>query len=88
MALAPVPVQVALPNRMRGRAIAILVFLTNTVAGGLGPFAVGLMADRLALGAKGLAIALATVGSSAALAGAVLYLLATRTAARERIKNS
>jgi MFS family permease len=88
MALAPVPVQVALPNRMRGRAIAILVFLTNTVAGGLGPFAVGLMADRLALGAKGLAIALATVGSSAALASAVLYLLATRTAARERIKNS
>ncbi|MGN6230346.1 MAG: MFS transporter [Trinickia sp.] len=80
MALAPVPVQVALPNRMRGRAIAILVFLTNTVAGGLGPFTVGLIADRLALGANGLAIALAAVGSSAALASAVLYFFATRIA--------
>ncbi|WP_240324430.1 MFS transporter [Trinickia diaoshuihuensis] len=78
MALAPVPVQVALPNRMRGRAIAILVFLTNTVAGGLGPLAVGAIADRLALGARGLAIGLATVGATAALASAVLYFAATR----------
>ena len=78
MALAPVPVQVALPNRMRGRAIAILVFLTNTVAGGLGPFAVGYFADRLQMGAHSLPIALAAVGSAAAAVSAVLYLIATR----------
>ena len=88
MALAPVPVQVALPNRMRGRAIAILVFLTNTVAGGLGPLVVGIVADRLALGAHGLAIALASVGGTAAVASALLYLAATRTASLSRLKNS
>lgn len=78
MALAPVPVQVALPNRMRGRALAILVFLTNTVAGGLGPFLVGFLADRFAMGADGLAMALAIVGTSAAAASAALYWLAAR----------
>lgn len=82
MALAPVPVQVALPNRMRGRAIAILVFLTNTVAGGLGPFAVGALADRFAAGASGLAWSLAAVGALAALASAGLYHVATRMARR------
>ena len=88
MALAPVPVQLALPNRMRGRAIAILVFLTNTVAGGLGPLAVGAIADRLALGARGLAIGLATVGGTAALASAVLYLAAMRLVKLNRLMNS
>ncbi|MGG1947830.1 MFS transporter [Trinickia sp. NRRL B-1857] len=88
MALAPVPVQLALPNRMRGRAIAILVFLTNTVAGGLGPLAVGAIADRLALGAHGLAIALATVGGMAAVASALLYLAATRSVKLSRLRNS
>jgi MFS family permease len=88
MALAPVPVQVALPNRMRGRAIAILVFLTNTVAGGLGPLAVGAIADRLALGARGLAIGLATVGATAAVASAVLYFAATRMVSGGRLRNS
>jgi MFS family permease len=88
MALAPVPVQLALPNRMRGRAIAILVFLTNTVAGGLGPLAVGAIADRLALGARGLAIGLATVGGTAALASAVLYLTAMQLVKPNRLVDS
>lgn len=88
MALAPVPVQVALPNRMRGRAIAILVFLTNTVAGGLGPFAVGWIAERLRLGAGGLPIALATVGSAAAVISAGLYLIATRMVRGNRARHA
>lgn len=84
MALAPVPVQLALANRMRGRAIAILVFLTNTIAGGLGPFAVGFVTDRLALGVGGLSISLAAVGGLAAAASAALYWAATRMAAPSR----
>ncbi len=40
MVLAPVPLQIAVPNRMRGRSIALLVFMTNAISGGIGPLAV------------------------------------------------
>jgi hypothetical protein len=72
MALAPVPLQIAVPNRMRGRSIALLVFMTNAISGGLGPLAVGYLNERL-----GGPQALAIVGGSAALASALLYALAT-----------
>jgi MFS family permease len=73
MALAPVPLQIAVPNRMRGRSIALLVFMTNAISGGVGPLAVGYLNERV-----GGAHALAIVGGSAALASALLYALATR----------
>jgi hypothetical protein len=73
MALAPVPVQIALPNRMRGRAIALLVFLTNAISGSLGPYLVGRINDVLANPLSGLSWALSGVGGLAALLSAVLY---------------
>ena len=79
MALAPVPLQIAVPNRMRGRSIALLVFMTNAISGGVGPLAVGYLNERL-----GGAQALALVGGSAALASALLYALATRRIASTR----
>jgi hypothetical protein len=78
MALAPLPIQIALPNRMRGRAIALLVFLTNIISGGLGPFSVGWLTERIADKSAGLSVALATVGTSAALASTLLYWIAAR----------
>jgi len=80
MALAPVPLQIAIPNRMRGRAVALLVFLTNAISGGLGPFAVGAINEWLGHPRAGLAIALAIVGTAAAAASALLYFIAARRA--------
>ncbi|KDP87828.1 MFS transporter [Cupriavidus sp. SK-3] len=80
MALAPVPLQIAIPNRMRGRAVALLVFLTNAISGGLGPFAVGSINEWLGHPKSGLAIALAVVGTTAATISAVLYFVAARRA--------
>jgi len=80
MALAPIPIQVAIPNRMRGRSIALLVFLTNIIGGGLGPFAVGFINQSLSQTALSLGIALALVGGTAATISAVLYFVAARRA--------
>lgn len=78
MALAPVPIQIAIPNRMRGRSIALLVFLTNAISGGLGPFAVGFINERLGGHSAGLGVALACVGGMAAAFSALLYAVAAR----------
>lgn len=80
-ALAPVPIQVAIPNRMRGRAIALLVFLTNAIAGSLGPLAVGASADwmmRVDPSLHGLGLSLAIVGTVSAAVSAALYIAAAR----------
>lgn len=78
MALAPVPLQIAIPNRMRGRAIALMVFLISAISGGLGPFAVGAINAWLDAPKSGLAIGLAMVGTSAAVVSALLYGIAVR----------
>ncbi|MGO4331778.1 MFS transporter [Cupriavidus sp. 2TAF22] len=80
MALAPVPLQITIPNRMRGRAVALLVFLTNAISGGLGPFAVGSINEWLGHPKSGLAIALSIVGTTAAAVSALLYFIAARRA--------
>jgi MFS family permease len=78
MALAPVPLQIAVPNRMRGRSLALLVFMTNAISGGVGPLAVGYLNEHLGDGHAGLGVALAIVGGVSALASALLYAIATR----------
>ncbi|EJN35059.1 sugar phosphate permease [Pseudomonas sp. GM78] len=80
MALAPIPVQVAIPNRMRGRSIALLVFLTNIVGGGIGPFAVGYLTQSMPGVENSLGIALSGVGVTAALLSTLLYFMAARRA--------
>lgn len=78
MGLAPVPLQIAMPNRMRGRSIALLVFLTNAISGGVGPLAVGYLNEHLGPGGDNLGTALAWVGGVAALLSAALYALSAR----------
>jgi len=78
MGLAPVPLQIAMPNRMRGRSLALLVFMTNAISGGVGPLSVGYLNERLGQTGSSLGMALAVVGGVSALASAVLYTIATR----------
>ncbi len=81
MGLAPVPLQIAVPNRMRGRSLALLVFMTNAISGGVGPLSVGYLNERLGQTGASLGIALALVGGVSALISAVLYAVATRRVA-------
>lgn len=62
--LMPIPLQVGVPNRMRGRVIGCFIFGVNVVGTGAGPLLVGAASDRLAVGpvdAHALSISLAVV---------------------------
>jgi MFS family permease len=76
MGLAPVPLQIAVPNRMRGRSLALLVFMTNAISGGVGPLAVGYLNEHLGRTANSLGVALAVTGGLSAVLGSVLYAMA------------
>jgi hypothetical protein len=78
MGLAPVPLQIAVPNRMRGRSLALLVFMTNAISGGVGPLAVGYLNEHVGHMSNSLGVALAVTGGLSALLGAALYLVAMR----------
>ncbi|CAH2910470.1 MAG: major facilitator superfamily MFS_1 [uncultured Paraburkholderia sp.] len=78
MGLAPVPLQIAMPNRMRGRLLALLVFMTNAISGGVGPLSVGYLNERLGHTGESLGLALALVGGISALVSAMLYTVAMR----------
>jgi MFS family permease len=78
MGLAPVPLQIAMPNRLRGRSLALLVFMTNAISGGVGPLSVGYLNERMGQTGTSLGMALAVVGGVSALVSAVLYTIATR----------
>jgi len=80
MGLAPVPLQIAVPNRMRGRSLALLVFMTNAISGGVGPLSVGYLNERLGQTGTSLGWALALVGGSSAFVSAILYAVAARRA--------
>lgn len=77
MGVAPVPLQIAIPNRMRGRSIALLVFMTNAISGGVRPLSVGCLNERLGQTGATLGAALALVGGISALVSAILYAMAT-----------
>ncbi len=78
MGLAPVPLQIAVPNRMRGRSLALLVFMTNAISGGIGPLSVGYLNERLGQTGTSLGWALALVGGISAFVSAILYAVAAR----------
>jgi MFS family permease len=78
MGLAPVPLQIAVPNRMRGRSIALLVFMTNAISGGVGPLAVGYLNEHIGHTDNSLGVALAVTGGLSALIGAAFYIVAMR----------
>lgn len=78
MGLAPVPLQIAVPNRMRGRSLALLVFMTNAISGGVGPLSVGYLNEHMGQVPNSLGVALAWVGGVSAFLSAALYALAAR----------
>src|SRR6185312_3057874 len=78
MGLAPVPLQIAVPNRMRGRSLALLVFMTKSISGGVGPLAVGALNEHLGHGGDSLGVALALTGGLSALIGEALNAGAIR----------
>ena len=62
--LMPIPLQVGVPNRMRGRVIGCFIFGVNVVGTGAGPLLVGATSDRLVVSfndAHALGVALAIV---------------------------
>ncbi|MFM0043727.1 MFS transporter [Paraburkholderia sediminicola] len=62
--LMPIPLQVGVPNRMRGRVIGLFIFGVNVIGTGAGPLLVGAASDRLAVGpvdAHALSVSLAVV---------------------------
>jgi hypothetical protein len=63
---------------MRGRSLALLVFMTNAISGGVGPLAVGYLNGHLGHMDNSLGVALALTGGLSALIGAALYVLAMR----------
>ncbi|MEQ4744096.1 hypothetical protein ABN140_27445, partial [Klebsiella michiganensis] len=81
MALAPIPLQIAIPNRMRGRAISLLVFMTNLLGGGIGPFLVGYLSQKFHGIDNALGLGLAIVSVSAATAATLFYTLAMKRSA-------
>ncbi|ELW1649003.1 hypothetical protein NTH58_004110 [Enterobacter oligotrophicus] len=81
MALAPIPLQIAIPNRMRGRAISLLVFMTNLLGGGIGLFLVGYLSQKFYGIDNALGLGLAIVSVSAATAATLFYSLAMKRSA-------
>jgi MFS family permease len=59
--LMPIPLQVGVPNRMRGRLVGLFIMSINLIGAGLGPLAVGRMSDAFGSSAHALLIALAGV---------------------------
>jgi MFS family permease len=72
--LAPGALQDIMPNAMRGQATALYVFLTNTVAGGLGATSVALLTDFVFHDRAKLNVALGIVSATASLAAIALLL--------------
>lgn len=63
---------------MRGRSLALLVFMTNAISGGIGPLSVGYLNEHMGQVTNSLGVALAWVGGVSALLSAALYALAAR----------
>jgi len=72
------PLQLTMPNRIRGQSMALMAFVTAVIGGGLGPVIVGLLADHVYVGQAGLGTALSITCASAATFGFVLLILTQR----------
>jgi MFS family permease len=67
----PIPLQVGIPNRMRGRIVGFFMLSVNVVGSGLGTALVGLISDALGSTAGALSVALACVFLACSIAGVV-----------------
>lgn len=76
--LAPAAIQEITPNRMRGQASAIYLFVANLIGLGLGPTAVALCTDYLFRSEAKVHYSIALVGGGAHVIACVLFLLSFR----------
>ncbi|PVX75150.1 MFS transporter [Paraburkholderia unamae] len=73
------PIQLVVPNRMRGRATGVFLMSNYMIGASLGPAAVGALSDRMAGDPHGLLTAFVTVlGVSCVGAVILMYLSSTR----------
>jgi MFS family permease len=77
-----IPIQLTVPNRMRGQTMSICYCGVNLLGTGLGPFLVGFMNERFFEGGASLGVCMAGVSVSSAIIATILftrsYLLFTR----------
>lgn len=76
--LGPAAVQEITPNRMRGQASAIYLFVANLIGLGLGPTAVALCTDYLFQDESKINLSIALVGGVAHVVAAILFLVSLR----------
>jgi MFS family permease len=68
-----VPIQLTVPNRMRGQTMSIAYCGVNLLGTGLGPFLVGFLNERLFGGGATLGVCMAAVGLTSATIAAILF---------------
>ncbi|SDC79600.1 MFS transporter [Paraburkholderia lycopersici] len=71
------PIQLAVPNRMRGRATGLFLVSNNVLGASLGPSAVGALSDRLKGHPHGLAVAFAIVLAVSSICSVILIYLSS-----------
>ena len=79
-----VPLQLSVPNRMRGQTIGIAVFGASLFGTGAGPFLVGFLNDHAFSGRASLGLSLALVAGAAATTATVLMIRARTVYGRPR----
>jgi MFS family permease len=68
-----VPIQLTVPNRMRGQTMSIAYCGVNLLGTGLGPFLVGFLNERLFGGGATLGVCVAAVSLTSATIAAILF---------------
>jgi MFS family permease len=82
------PIQLSVPNRMRGRAAGLFMTFNYLIGASLGPAAVGLLSDHMKGATHGLLTAFVIVlGVSCAASIFMFYLSATRKPASCRVSS-
>jgi MFS family permease len=74
----PIPLQIGIPNRMRGRVVGFFMLSVNVVGSGLGTALVGLISDALGNTPGALSVALACVFLGCSTAGVFFMTSAER----------
>jgi MFS family permease len=80
-----VPIQLTVPNRMRGQTMSIAYCGVNLLGTGLGPFLVGFLNERLFGGGATLGMCMAAIGVSSATIATILFARSYFVFTRQRI---
>jgi len=80
-----VPIQLTVPNRMRGQTMSIAYCGVNLLGTGLGPFLVGFLNERLFGGGATLGMCMAAISVSSATIATILFARSYFVFTRQRI---